>query len=112
MEEREETGSKKACCSGFQSQWDRLKDMQLKGPRLPKCVYVFLGVLLIIQGVWIFMDASKRGLNKWLWGPIGFLSLPFGFIAYVLVTKRKFDLSCCNLTLKCCQSDDYEECEE
>lgn len=111
MEEKEEVGSK-ACCSNFQNQWQRLKDMQLKGPRLPKCVYVFLAILLVIQGVWIFMDASKRGLNKWLWGPIGFLSLPFGFIAYVLVTKRKFDLSCCNLSLKCCQSDDYEEFEE
>lgn len=108
MEEQEETGSEK-CCSNFQKKWDQLKEMQIKGPKLPKCVYVLLGILLMVQGIWIFMDASKRGLNKWLWGPIGFLSLPFGFIAYVLVTKRKFDLACCNMTFKCCDTSEQEE---
>jgi len=43
--------------------------------------------LLLIQGSWIFYDASKRGLNKWLWGLFGMVQLPSSLIIYLLITR-------------------------
>lgn len=93
MENRESTG----CCSTFHEKWVSLKELKEKCPKIPKCVYVVLAVLLVIQGTWIFIDSKKRGLNEWFWGPIGFLSLPFGLIVYLIATKRQIECKWCNL---------------
>jgi len=104
-----ESNEKQACCSGFHGKWKALHEMEGKFTKVPKCIYVVLGLLLVIQGVWIFMDASKRGLNKWLWGPIGFLNVPLSFIAYVFVTKRQFDIKCSGFLTNCCGKESEDE---
>ena len=43
--------------------------------------------LLLLQGIWMFFDASKNGRNKWLWGFIGLLHLPSAIIIYLLITR-------------------------
>lgn len=43
--------------------------------------------LLLIQGSWIFYDASKKGLNKWIWGLFGMVQLPSSLIIYLLITR-------------------------
>lgn len=54
---------------------------------LPVYVWILLAVVLLSQGSWIFMDASKRGENKWLWGLYGLTSVPSSLIVYLLVTR-------------------------
>ena len=50
--------------------------------------WILIVTILTIQGVWIFNDASKRGMNKWLWGLFGLLNTPSNFVIYLLVSRR------------------------
>lgn len=50
-------------------------------------LWVLIAALLLIQGSWIFYDASKRGENKWIWGFFGLLNVPSNLIIYLLVTR-------------------------
>jgi len=52
-------------------------------------MYIFAGIIIIllIQGMWIFNDAGKRGQNKWLWGIFGLLNTPSNLIVYLIVTR-------------------------
>lgn len=59
---------------------DNLKDIQ------PFLVIILICAALI-QGCWIFWDASKRGENKWLWGFFGILNIPSNIIVYLIVTR-------------------------
>jgi hypothetical protein len=44
--------------------------------------------ILFIQGMWIFLDARKRGEKYyWLWGLFGLLNIPSSLIIYLLVTR-------------------------
>ena len=49
---------------------------------------IFLMLLLLSQGIWIFYDASKRGENKWLWGIYGLIQVPTSLIIYLIVTRK------------------------
>lgn len=55
--------------------------------KIPVYLWFVLGVVLFIQGSWIFLDASKRGENKWLWGIFGLLNTPGNLILYLIVTR-------------------------
>ncbi len=59
---------------------------------------VFLMLLLLSQGVWIFYDASKRGENKWLWGIYGLIQIPTSLIVYLIVTRKLLKTKNC---IKC-----------
>lgn len=52
-------------------------------------MYLFAGIIvvLLIQGMWIFNDAGKRGQNKWLWGIFGLLNTPSNLVVYLIVTR-------------------------
>ena len=50
---------------------------------------VLLAVALFSQGMWLFLDARKHGLNRWLWGILGLLNFPSSLLVYLLVRKRK-----------------------
>ncbi len=45
--------------------------------------------ILLLQGLWIFQDAKKRGESYWLWGLFGLMSAPGSLIIYLLVTRGK-----------------------
>lgn len=48
----------------------------------------FVIPLLLIQSIWIFKDAKKRGEKYyWLWGIIGILNVPESLIVYLIVTR-------------------------
>ncbi|MBM7614289.1 zinc ribbon domain-containing protein [Alkaliphilus hydrothermalis] len=49
--------------------------------------WIIIFLILIIQGSWIFNDASKRGENKWIWGLFGCLNVPTSLLIYILVTR-------------------------
>ncbi len=63
-------------------------------------IALFIGIFIIlgIQGVWIFKDAERRGMNKWLWGIFGFLNTPTNLLIYLIVSrtlrKRKSCYQC------------------
>lgn len=54
---------------------------------IPFYLWIIIGLLLSIQATWIFIDASKRGEKKWLWGFFGLLNFPGSLITYLIVTR-------------------------
>lgn len=57
---------------------------------------IILMPILLTQGCWIFLDASKRGENKWLWGLFGILNTPSNLIVYLVVTRVILKHDVCN----------------
>jgi hypothetical protein len=55
--------------------------------QIPLFVWIIIGALLLTQGIWIFLDASRRGDRKFLWGFFGLLSVPGNLVIYLLVTR-------------------------
>lgn len=54
---------------------------------LERNVLILVLLLLFIQSLWLFFNASKKGQNKWLWGFIGLLNFPSALIIYLIVTE-------------------------
>ena len=54
---------------------------------VPIWVWVILGVILLTQGIIVFIDASKRGENKWLWAFFVMTNTPSNIIIYFIVTR-------------------------
>lgn len=54
---------------------------------VPLGLWIGLGLGLLAQGIWIFNDAGKRGMNKWLWGFLGLLNTPTNLIVYLIVSR-------------------------
>ncbi len=54
-------------------------------------LFILILVLLpiaIVQGLWIFQDAKKRGEKYyWLWGLFGILNVPSNLLIYLIVTR-------------------------
>lgn len=49
---------------------------------------MLIGILLLLQGTWIFQDARKRGRFPWLWGLWGITGFPTPLIIYWFVVIR------------------------
>jgi uncharacterized membrane protein len=62
---------------------------------VPVVVWIVLAAVLFIQGFWMFNDASKRGLNKWLWGALGLLNTPTNLIVYLVVSRTILGMTKC-----------------
>ncbi len=57
---------------------------------LPVWSLVLLCVLLLTQGLLLFLDGRKRGVRGyWAWALWGCLSLPLPTILYLLIARRK-----------------------
>ncbi|GAA0723443.1 hypothetical protein GCM10008905_16060 [Clostridium malenominatum] len=53
---------------------------------------IILIPILLLQGLWMFNDAKKRGeKNYWLWGIFGILNTPSNLIIYLIVTRTIID---------------------
>ena len=54
-------------------------------------LFIIIAVpLLLIQGLWMFFDARKKGESYyWLWGILGLLNFPTPIIIYLIVTRIK-----------------------
>lgn len=55
--------------------------------QVPLYLWIILITVLLAQSIWIFLDASKRGENKWLWGLFGLLNTPGNLLVYLIVTR-------------------------
>ncbi len=47
-----------------------------------------LGVILISQSVFLFLNARKYGHNYWLWGVIGLIQAPMPTLFYFLFARK------------------------
>lgn len=47
--------------------------------------------ILLSQGVFLFIDARKRGLHlyAWFWGIIGLIQFPFPIVFYYIFIMRR-----------------------
>jgi len=54
---------------------------------VPYWVWIMIAIVLLIQGTWIFNDAGKRGMNRWLWGLLGLMNTPTNLIVYLIVSR-------------------------
>lgn len=57
---------------------------------LPLIVWVLIGMLLLSQGTWLFIDARKRDANAWFWGIWGLIQSPWPFIFYLIFVRKIF----------------------
>jgi hypothetical protein len=55
---------------------------------MPVWIWPILAIVLLSQAGWIYLDASKRGGNRFLWGFFGLLSFPSSLFVYLLVTRK------------------------
>ena len=55
-------------------------------------VLAFVIPMVIVQGLWVFRDARKRGDRfYWLWGTFCLLNIPSNLIVYLIVTRIIID---------------------
>jgi len=45
---------------------------------------------LIIQSIWLFLDARKRGHNYWFWGIWGLIQAPWPTVFYFIFARKIF----------------------
>lgn len=54
-------------------------------------ILVFVFPILLVQGIWIFKDAKRRGEKLyWLWGLFGVINTPSNLLIYLIVTRVIF----------------------
>jgi hypothetical protein len=54
---------------------------------VPVWLWICLVVVLSVQGLWVFNDARKRGMNCWLWGLFCLLNTPTNLFVYLIVSR-------------------------
>ncbi|WDL98396.1 sigmaY antisigma factor component [Alicyclobacillus sp. ALC3] len=45
-------------------------------------------LVLLVQGIWLFMDAKTRSRWPWLWGLWGLVQAPIPTVVYLLVVRK------------------------
>ncbi|MDF2927387.1 MAG: hypothetical protein K0R57_6301 [Paenibacillaceae bacterium] len=51
-------------------------------------VLVALMPVLLAQGLYLFIDARKRGRYPWLWGLWGLIQAPTPLVVYLIVVRK------------------------
>jgi hypothetical protein len=57
---------------------------------MPPWGWIAVGALLLVQSIWLFYDARKRGLRPWFWGLWGLIQAPIPTIVYLLLARKIF----------------------
>ncbi|WP_026584516.1 hypothetical protein [Bacillus sp. J33] len=47
-----------------------------------------VGIILIVQSTFLFLDARKHGHNYWLWGIIGLIQAPMPTLFYLIFVRK------------------------
>jgi len=56
---------------------------------VPWWAWILVGMLLGIQGVYLFLDSRRRGARAWLWGLLGLIQFPIPSLLYWLMVVRR-----------------------
>lgn len=54
---------------------------------LPLWFFVIIVPILLLQGTWMFIDASKRGKWRWFWGIWGLMNVPTPILIYLFFVR-------------------------
>lgn len=55
---------------------------------LPWPLYLLVAVILLTQGIWLFIDARKHSSHPWFWGLWGLIQAPVPTLVYLLVVRK------------------------
>ncbi|MCC3355391.1 sigmaY antisigma factor component [Bacillus sp. REN16] len=51
-------------------------------------LFIVVVIIVLIQGLWLFLDARKRGHNYWFWGIWGLIQTPLPLILYLIFARK------------------------
>ncbi|MDQ0973113.1 sigma-Y antisigma factor component [Neobacillus sp. 179-C4.2 HS] len=57
---------------------------------LSPALIIIVAAILLLQSIFLFLDARKRNHNYWLWGIIGLIQAPMPTLFYLLFVRKIF----------------------
>jgi hypothetical protein len=57
---------------------------------LSPTMIILVAAVLLLQSIFLFLDARKRNHNYWLWGIIGLIQAPMPTLFYLLFIRKIF----------------------
>ena len=57
---------------------------------LSPTMIILVAAVLLLQSIFLFLDARKRNHNYWLWGIIGLIQAPMPTLFYLLFVRKIF----------------------
>ncbi|MDR7076722.1 hypothetical protein J2Y03_001725 [Neobacillus niacini] len=51
-------------------------------------VIIFAAAILLLQSIYLFLDARKHNHNYWLWGIVGLIQAPMPTLFYLLFVRK------------------------
>jgi hypothetical protein len=57
---------------------------------LSPTVIIIVAAILLLQSIFLFLDARKRNHNYWLWGIVGLIQAPMPTLFYLLFIRKIF----------------------
>ncbi len=57
---------------------------------LSPTLIIIVAAVLLLQSVYLFLDARKRNHNYWLWGIVGLIQAPMPTLFYLLFVRKIF----------------------
>lgn len=55
---------------------------------IPLIGWIGLIIIIFTQSILLFLDARRRGHNKWFWGIWGLIQFPLPTIFYLLLARK------------------------
>ncbi|MEH7253573.1 sigma-Y antisigma factor component [Neobacillus niacini] len=60
------------------------------GEELSLSVIILAAAILLLQSIFLFLDARKRNHNYWLWGIVGLIQAPMPTLFYLVFVRKIF----------------------
>jgi hypothetical protein len=51
---------------------------------------ILIVAILLLQSIYLFLDARKRNHNYWLWGIVGLIQAPMPTLFYLIFIRKIF----------------------
>ncbi|MEH7333638.1 sigma-Y antisigma factor component [Neobacillus drentensis] len=53
-------------------------------------VIIIVSAILLVQSIYLFLDARKHNHNYWLWGIVGLIQAPMPILFYLIFVRKIF----------------------
>jgi hypothetical protein len=57
---------------------------------LSPTLIIIVAAILLLQSIYLFLDARKHNHNYWLWGIVGLIQAPMPTLFYLLFIRKIF----------------------
>jgi hypothetical protein len=57
---------------------------------LSPTLIIMVAAILLLQSIYLFLDARKRNHNYWLWGIVGLIQAPMPTLFYLIFVRKIF----------------------